>query len=105
MTLAEYIDWVALRAGMIEGIALEVAGTTDDERCRLFVERMLAMGLAQRVCPASARGSTPEFVLVNRRRHPWGAEIAGSRGRGDTKGARPPPTPSRISPRSEDEDP
>lgn len=48
MSLSEYIDWVAARAGTIEGTALDVRGTTDDERCEWLVTRMLEIGLAQR---------------------------------------------------------
>ncbi len=48
MTLSEYIDWVATRAGAIEGMPLAVAGASDDERCEGLVARMLELGLAER---------------------------------------------------------
>ena len=48
MTLSEYVDWVAVRAGAIEGVELTIAGTSDDERCECLIERMLAQGIAER---------------------------------------------------------
>lgn len=48
MTLGQYVDWVAARAGAIEGLALEVGGVTDEEKCERLIERMLARGLAER---------------------------------------------------------
>jgi hypothetical protein len=46
MTLGEYIDWVAARAGIIEGTPLQVGGTSEEERCERLVARMLELGLA-----------------------------------------------------------
>lgn len=48
MTLGEYIDWVASRAGTIEGAPLEIVSGSDDERCERLVTRMLELGLAER---------------------------------------------------------
>lgn len=47
MTLGEYIDWVAARAGTIEGTPLEVVGAGDDERCEKLISKMLELGLAK----------------------------------------------------------
>ena len=47
MTLSEYVDWVATRAGAIEGGSLALAAASDDERCERLVERMLELGLAE----------------------------------------------------------
>ena len=46
MTLGEYVDWVAARAGWIEGTPLTIAGASDDERCENLVVLMLELGLA-----------------------------------------------------------
>lgn len=48
MTLGQYVDWVAARAEAIEGVALEVGGVTDEEKCARLIERMLERGLAER---------------------------------------------------------
>ncbi len=48
MTLREYVDWVAARGAMMEGMPLATAGANDDERCARLVARMLELGLAER---------------------------------------------------------
>ena len=48
MTLGEYVDWVAQRAFGSDGPAVEITGTTDDERCASLVALMLAKGFAER---------------------------------------------------------
>lgn len=48
MTLGEYIDWVAARAGSIEGAPLVIRGRNDHERCERLVSRLLELGLAER---------------------------------------------------------
>lgn len=47
MTLSEYVDWVAARAGSIEGAPLVIDGTNDHERCEHLVSRLLELGLAE----------------------------------------------------------
>lgn len=49
MTLTDYVDWVAARAGQFEGVPLEPKGATDDEKCASLLEQMLARGLAERM--------------------------------------------------------
>lgn len=49
MTLGQYVDWVAARAGTFEGVAIEPKGTTDDEKCASLLEQMIARGLAEKI--------------------------------------------------------
>jgi len=48
-TLGEYVDWVASRAGAIDGVALGSEGATDAAKCERLVEGLLARRLAEHV--------------------------------------------------------
>jgi hypothetical protein len=47
-TMAEYIDWVAKKAGEFEGQELAISSGTDEEKAESLVSEMLRVGLAQR---------------------------------------------------------
>ena len=45
LSLSEYIDWVAAQALKFEGVTLDVAGASAEEKARALVEAMIATGL------------------------------------------------------------
>ena len=48
-TLSEYIDWAVEQVQRMEGIDLDVKGTTDKEKAISLVEAMISTGLADRL--------------------------------------------------------
>ena len=48
-SLGEYIDWAVAQVQRMEGIDLEVEGTTDKEKAISLVEAMISTGLADRL--------------------------------------------------------